>query len=213
MSDVSWWRVPGQPLAALAWEKAHLPRAFTAEGLRTETGVPGMWSEQFDLPAVPGVLYARGLLVTAVAAGPGQSALRVDAEVAWLPSRPASERVPPEAKVVTITAVPGADAKAKPHAPVVISDPAKVRRLVSLVDGRTLVPPGLLHCPFDTGLALQLTFRKAASGPVLAVATAGLSGCAGVAFTVGEKIQPGLSGGYSMAAQVLATAGLRWNGY
>jgi len=212
VDDVSWWHVPGEPTAVLAWEKAHLPGAFTAQGVGWETTPLTLWSEQFVLPAVPGVLYARGLFVTALAVG-GQSVLRVDAEVGWLPPKPASERVPSDAKTVTIAAMPGFDKTGRPPAPVVIADPAKVQRIASLVDGLSLLPPGPALCLNDTDRALRLTFSKDASGPVLAVVIDKLSGCAYVLFTVGGKTQPTLSDGPWLAAQVLAVAGLRWSGY
>ena len=50
----------------------------------------------FALPAVPGVLTQRELVVLAVRSG-SQTAIRVDAQVVWLPARPVAERIPPAA--------------------------------------------------------------------------------------------------------------------
>ena len=47
----------------------------------------------FALPAVPGVLTQRELVVLAVRTG-SQTAIRVDAQVVWLPARPARRTGP-----------------------------------------------------------------------------------------------------------------------
>jgi hypothetical protein len=60
----------------------------------------------FALPAVPDVLTQRELVVLAVRSG-SQTAIRVDAQVVWLPARPVAERVPPAARVLTVTPVFG----------------------------------------------------------------------------------------------------------
>jgi len=62
----------------------------------------------FALLAVPGVLTQRELVVLAVRSG-SQTAIRVDAQVVWLPARPGAERVPPTARVLTKTPVFGLD--------------------------------------------------------------------------------------------------------
>jgi len=100
VDDVSFWRAPGRPQALLAWEQAHLPRRFTPGD---EDFGPPSWDRMFSLSAVPGVLNARDLVVEVTGVGNGQSAIRVDAQVSWQPPRPASERVPSSARVVTIT--------------------------------------------------------------------------------------------------------------
>src|SRR5947208_1728455 len=89
-SVTRWWRVPGRPQAVLAWIRAHLPSGFTPAG--TGAGA-GTWTDMFALPAVPGVLTERELVVLAVA-NHGETAIRVDAQVVWLPARPAAERIP-----------------------------------------------------------------------------------------------------------------------
>ena len=60
------------------------------------------WTSVFALPAVPDVLTQRELVVLAVRSG-SQTAIRVDAQVVWLPARPVAERVPPAARVLTVT--------------------------------------------------------------------------------------------------------------
>jgi len=213
VDDASWWQMPGQPEAVLAWEKAHLPRRFTSAGSSVSSlrGVPTAWSDDFSLPAVPTVLASRELLVEVVSAGRGQTAIRVDAQVIWLPAKPAAERVPAAAESVTISPLPGSLAGGKPPAPVTVTNPGKVRRIASLADALPLFPPGTYNCPADFGQRLRLMFRDA-GGRTLAVMEADLAGCGTVAFTVGGKSLPTLWHGPSFARQVLAIAGMRWPG-
>jgi hypothetical protein len=214
VDDASWWQAPGAPQAVLAWERAHLPRRLAAAGNGTlyGPGTTAAWSDSFSLPAVPGVLNSRQLLVEATAAGGGQTALRVDAQVIWLPAKPASERIPSAARVVTITAIPGLDAGGRAPAPVTITDASVVSRIGSLLDGLPVFPPGTYNCPADTGKGLRLTFRATARGPALAVANIALDGCATVSLIVGGATGPALSGGSGAGSRVLAIAGLHWPG-
>jgi hypothetical protein len=213
VDDVSWWRVHGSPQTVLAWEKTHLPRRFTLAGSGMAGSPPTVWSQQYTLPSVSGVLAQRELAMETVSAGGGQSAVRVDAQVTWLPAKPASERIPSGAKLVTISAISGPIVGAKVPAPVTITNAATVQRIASLVNGLPIFPPGVYSCPADLGRAVQMTFRATAGGPPLAVVTAGVASCQGVGFTVGGQRQPALADGAALARQVLAITGLRWTGY
>lgn len=215
VDDVSWWKVPGSPQTVLAWEKAHLPSSFRWSGSGSSFTVghaPTSWSEQWSLASVSGVLDERQLAVEAVNDGSGQTALRVDAQVDWVPAKLASERVPASARVVTIAASSGT-VKEKTPAPVTITNAATVAKIASLVDGLPVSSPGERSCPLDLGKAVQMTFRATAKGSPLAVVTADSGGCQNVNFTVGGKAQPALSNGGTAARQVLAAAGLHWTGY
>jgi len=205
---VSFWRAPGQPRAVLAWEQAHLPRRFT---LGDADFGPPSWDRTFSLAPVPGVLNARDLVVEVTGAGTGQTAIRVDAQVSWQPPRPAAERVPSAARVVTITQLPSLDPHARrPPAPVTITGPAVVRRLAALVDSLQLSTIGPdAPCPAALGGGLRLRFRARAGGPPLAVAQ-GPAACGTVRFSVGGKRQPALQLTDSFIPQVLKIAGLHW---
>jgi hypothetical protein len=208
VDDVSFWRAPGQPQAVLAWEQAHLPRRFTPED--ADFGPPS-WDRTFSLSPVPGVLNARDLVVEVTAAGHGQTAIRVDAQVSWQPPRPALERVPAGARVVTITQLPSLDPRVgRPPAPVTITDPAVVRRLAALVDGLQLSTIGpAAACPLPPGGGIQLTFRARVGGPPLAIAQ-GPAACGTVQFSAGGQPQPALQITNSFIPQVLLAAGLNW---
>jgi hypothetical protein len=208
VDDVSFWRAPGQPQAVLAWEQAHLPRRFMPEDI--DFGPPS-WDRTFSLAPVPGVLNARDLVVEVTAAGNGQTAIRVDAQVSWQPLRPALERVPSAARVITITQLASLGPHvSRPPAPVTIADLAVVRRLAALVDSLQLSTIGpAVSCPLVVGGVIQLTFLARVGGPLLAVAQ-GPAACGTVQFSVGGKPQPALQLTGSFIPQVLKLAGLNW---
>jgi hypothetical protein len=212
VDKAGWWIVPGAPPSVLAWEARHLSHRFSASGTGTGSG-PGfrVWSQSESLPDVPGVLDSRGLVVTAVPDG-HETAVRVDAEVAWQPARPASEKVPAAAQAVTISMDLGQNAGGKvAPKPVTITGPAKVRALTALINGLALFPPGSYNCPAGSGDDLVLTFRAGPRTPALAVATVDFSGCDGVDLTINGRPQPTLAGpGTDTGPQILKTAGLPW---
>jgi hypothetical protein len=144
----------------LAWIRAHLPPGFTlaATGTSTES-----WTGVFALPAVPGVLTQRELVVLAVRSG-SETAIRVDAQVVWLPARPVAERVPPTARVLTVTPVfglnPGSRAERLDRA-FTVTDPATVARIAAVVNGLTRFPDGAFSCPAESVGQMRLTFFTA----------------------------------------------------
>jgi hypothetical protein len=212
-SVTRWWRVPGRPPSVLAWIRAHLPSGFTPDG--TGRG-NGSWIDTFALPAVPGVLTQRELVVLAVPFE-GQTAIRVDAQVVWLPARPAAERVPPDAAVVTVTPVfglnPSPRAKRLDRA-FTVTNPAKVARIVAVVNGLTRFPDGTFSCPAEFGAQMRLTFATRPGGPVVARLTAQYGGCGVVSVRIGGRDMPALSeypeSGPRLPQQVLAIAGVSW---
>jgi hypothetical protein len=111
-----------------------------------------------DGPRLPSA--ERSLIVSVAAGGAGITAMRVDADVTWLPPKPAAERIPAAAKVVTITPLPGtplpgigsaARAPGAQHLwPVTITSPATVAGIAAVVDGLPRFPPGFYEgCPMD----------------------------------------------------------------
>src|SRR6185437_9209503 len=142
----------GHPV--LAWIRAHLPPGFTpaGTGVGTRSGSE-WWTRVFALPAVPDVLTQRELVVLAVRSG-SQSAIRVDAQVVWLPARPVAERVPPAARVLTVTPVfgfnPAPRARRLDRA-FTVTDPATVARIAAVVNGLTRFPGGAFSCPAESG--------------------------------------------------------------
>jgi hypothetical protein len=208
VDDVSFWRAPGKPQAVLAWEQAHLPRRFTPGD---EDFGPPSWDREFSLSPVPGVLNTRDLVVEVTGTGNGQTALRVDAQVSWQLPRPASERVPSAARVVTIAQVPSLGPHARrPAEPVTVTGPAVVRRLVALVDNLRLstIGPGA-SCPAAVGGGIRLAFLARAGAVPLAVAE-GPAACGTVQFSAMGKRQPALQITGAFIPQILKLAGLHW---
>lgn len=166
-----WWRVPGRPQEVLAWIRAHLPPGFTPAGTGTSTGTgtgtgSGSWTDVFALPAVPGVLTQRELVVLAVRSG-SQTAIRVDAQVVWLPARPVAERVPPAARALTVTPVFGLNPDPRAERldrAFTVTDSAMVARVAAVVNGLTRFPDGAFSCPAESGGQMQLTFSTRPGG-------------------------------------------------
>jgi hypothetical protein len=226
-----WWTAPGQPTAVLAWIRDHIPAGFSPAGSGSggynPPGVrPGpepsiqhtnTWFDWFSLPVVAGVLTQRWLLVTVAAHGHGQTAIRVDAQVVWLPARPAAERIPPDARVVTVTPVFGLDPNKKLDPldrAFTVTNPAKVARIAAVIDGLPLFPPGMFSCPADSGAEMRLTFRTSPDGPAVARLTAEYGGCGVVLVSIGGRSMPALrdytDSGSQLQQRVLAIAGVRW---
>jgi hypothetical protein len=212
-----WWRVAGDPRQVLSWAAKHLPRGFTPSGEETGSGggnTGSMAADMFALPPVAGVLSSRQLIIEVAGAGEGQTDIRADAEVIWLPERGPGASIPAGASAVTLALHPDVNVHVKPPNPVTVTGPAKVGKLAALINGLPAFPAGAYSCPFDGGAALVLTFSAGQGGPELAVATVSLEGCEGVGLVTGGKHQPGLGavdGGRQVAARALKVAGLNWD--
>jgi len=178
------------------------------------------------LPPVPAVEDTRELTVEVADAGNGQTAIRVDAQVTWLPARQASEMVPAAATAVTLSVIPNGNLNKKPPQPVTVTSPAAVRRITAMVNSLPTFPPGPRECGFNQGTELVLTFLAAPQGRVLATALVQTGYCEEIFFTVGtSKITNntqtwyarGVVGlgvpyqGHVLAGNVLKTAGSKWN--
>ena len=226
VGDGAWWHVPGlTPLQMLAWEQAHLPHKFTrgmvsGEAAPTPPKLPDgrtfpvmpyhYAAYGFNLPPVAGVLTLRELDVQAAMTDAGQTFVRVDSNVAWQPVRPASTYLPSNGiRVVVVTAVPGGNDRKKPPAPVTVTDPAKVKKLVALINAQPLFPPGTFACPFDDGRGVQLTFLAGTRGPAIATAFAKSNGCGGIQLTLHGK-QTMLGWGPDVAQRALVISGMNW---
>jgi hypothetical protein len=225
VDKAGWWQAAGDPKQVLSWVDKHIPGGFTPDGSETGstgTGAANILADTFALPSVPGVLNSRQLIVEVVAAGGGQTDIRVDAEVIWLRPRTPTETLPAGISAVTLTLRPDMNVHNIPPKPVTVTDAAKVRELIALINGLPTFPAGSYSCPEDGGARLVLTFSAhvgatvgaTASAPATATATVSLEGCEGVDLVIGGAQQPGLGspdGGRQVAGQALKIAGLSWN--
>jgi hypothetical protein len=186
VTGTGWWLVPGDPQHLLAWEAARLRSRYPLTGWGT-TG-HGIYSDDFTVSAVPGLFDERGLTISATAAGHGQTAIRVDAAVDWIPARPAGDTVPAAAKVTALAAY---------------------------LDHLPVSPPGAItSCPAGSGISgLTVTFRARAGDPVLAQAAVVVDGCASLSYTMPDQPPAalgGTDGGDSLLTEVNHVAGLHW---
>jgi hypothetical protein len=215
VNRTGWWQVPGQPLAVVGWIQGHelpgsLPPSF---GGTTVRGSYVMWDTAFTLPAVPGVLASRELVVSVAADGQGRTAIRADAFVAWIPARTAAETIPASSRLVTITQVIGTAAGHQ----VTVTDPALVARIVAAVNALPLYPPRspmrcdvLVPASGSGGSALRLTFRSGEGSRALAVVTAYQDPCPVVDVVIGGKTMPSLNGAQTVIQRVMAIADIHW---
>jgi hypothetical protein len=229
VTATEWWIVPGQPVAVLAWVRAHVRSGFSFSGSgsaghgrsvapgsvppRPAVQHPDLWFDQFSLPVVTGVLTERSLLVTVVAHGRKHTAVRVDAQVIWLPAKPAAERIPAAARVVTVTP----EVNAPPDTPgahldraFTVTSAAKVARIAAAIDGLPVYPPGESMCGPDANVEVRLVFRTSPHGQVVAVVDTD-GPCDSVSVTINGRHMPALSNFSNPLAQsVLSIAGVRW---
>jgi len=226
--SASLWKVPGMsPLQVLTWEKAHLPSRFRltltgGEAAPARPGIPGVRtppsdpyhdaSDEFDLQGA-GIPPAAEMIVQGATSSAGRTYVRVDAMVAWQPQRPASERVPAGVTAITITAQPDMN---KPHdvpAPVTLTDPASVSKIVRLVDSLPLYRERGCLGLNENGKGITLSFLGHANGPVLATASELIPSCGYVEFAIRGTDEPILSDPGSFTQQALSIGGVRWPGF
>jgi hypothetical protein len=203
VQDTGWWLASG-PDDVIAYERAHLPAGFRASFSSNGSG-SGL-TQAFELLPDKAPLTKQYLIISTAAAGGGKTAVRVDADVAYQPARPATERVPGTARVVTITQTSGY--RGSPPRPVTVTSPATVARIVGYVNGLPVstVPRGA-PCS-SAAVDFRLDFRARPGGPLLAVA-GGPVGCDILNFTIAGRPQPPLDGS-TFNRQVATLAGLHW---
>jgi hypothetical protein len=219
VTETSWWLATGNPQQVLSWEKAHIPSLYRYFGGGT-TG-SGIWNDVFSIPAVPGLFDTRELAVSTTAAGGGQTAIRVDALVDWIPVRPAGDTVPATARAAKLVETRTAFGAAPPKqtttvlATATVTDPAQVAALAAYLNGLAVNPPGgVSSCPASFGdSTVTLTFSARLGGPVLAMASAELDGCAFLSYTMPGQPAAGLGGGAAggnLLDEVNHVTGLHW---
>lgn len=230
IDKTGFWQVKGDPQQVLAWTASHVGRSHLGGGLQTSLPVPGqpetIWQRDYLFPPVPGVEDSRELTVETADAGHGQTAIRVDAQVTWLPARTASEMVPAAATTVTLSVVPDdGTSNRKPPQPVTITSPAVVRRISAMVNALPVFPPGPRECGFGRGDDLVLVFQAARPGRTLATAYINGGGCQVVLLGMGAaKLTVGTPwsargvtalgvpySGHAFALTVMKAAGSTWN--
>jgi hypothetical protein len=213
----AWWVAAGEPQKVLAWAAAHLPAAFKPDVSSGPAG--GAWGDGFDLPVAglaPGLIVPRTLDVSVTSAGHGQTAIRVDVFVGWIPARPSGDTVPATARFVTLSATgykPGQTSGQPVTKKATVTDPARVRALAAYLDRLAVSPAVEYSCQAGTLGTLTLTFRARSGGPVLATATGTAEGCGTLSYTMPGRPAAGLGGTGAtgrLRTEVNQVTGLHW---
>ena len=217
VTETSWWLAPGDPQQVLAWEAAHIPTLYHLSGWGTSA--TGIWVDVFSIPAVPGLFDERELAVSTTAAGHGQTAIRVDALVDWIPVRPPGDTVPATARVATLAETRWGFGGTPPRqtttviATATVTDPAQVAALAAYLNGLPVDPPGgVSSCLMSSG-GITVTFSTRPGGPALAKASAGLGGCEFLSYTMPGQQTVGLGGGpagENLLDEIDRVSGLHW---
>jgi hypothetical protein len=174
-----WWTVASEPAQVLAYMKAHLPIGATVQG-EGIFSVPGSAVEHEDIelewPEVNDVLQTRRLTISVGKLPDGQTGLLAEAEVVWLTPRPASERIPPGAHILTIHERGAVGGNVPRQHPLRITSAEKIDRVVRTLNTLHVlqsdagsIPGGL--CPlFDLGIRVTIgLYREQHSAPLALV--------------------------------------------
>jgi hypothetical protein len=199
VDDHRYWRVPGSPQSVVNWISAHAPAGssssgFTLYGLPFST--PQVSYNAFGFASSAGHVEDRTLAVEVTSAVGGGSAVRADGEAVWTLTRPAWERIPSDARSVTVRATQGPRISSLP---VTLTAPAKLAAIARLLDRLPVRQPAASACPGDDGVGLELSFRAAANSRPVARVDADPEGCEGIGFSIGKRAGPGLAGGGELA--------------
>jgi hypothetical protein len=150
-------------------------------------------SATFPLGSVDGI--AREVQVGVASAGPGMTALRVDAQAWWpapLVPRPAGENIPTSVTAILVQRLGRLPRAAKTLHPLHRLDtPAQVREAVSLLNSLGVRQPSERPCPATQGLRFRLVFLGSGQhpDPVAVIEPT----CGVVTLSLAGRAQPPLS--------------------
>jgi hypothetical protein len=170
----------------------------------------------FTWPGSPG-----SLVVWVVQLANGSAALRVDAEVVWVTPRPASERIPTGARLLTISVHSWATRSSAPKSnrptilrrlPSRVTSVAQIEKIVTLLNELRVHQPGRRSCLLEhAGGSAQLSFSTSPNVPPLAIADINTVDCGrgGVSLTINGMAEPELEGGWSLIEEISQALGIR----
>lgn len=217
-----WWVMPGSPDEAISWVQAHPPTGAGPAVVQREPSWARLPSSVgFEWAEVPGARGPVTLGVSIMSLPGGGTGLRVSAEGFWLRPRPASEVIPAGMRRLAITALlrgpPGRGSR-RPQArlrqpPVIVTDPARIERVVSLLNALPLVQPlrgAAPPCPsLVYEVVLRLAFYSGAHAPPTAVVRdEGGGACSGgLLLELAGHGEPRLEPGIDLPKQISAAIG------
>jgi len=163
--------VPGSPASVVDSMSQRPPAGSSVESDHATTS--GKQVLVFSWPTSGAFFSDQLLLVNAVALSGNRTALRLDAQVVWLPVKPRGDFVH-GAKVVDVRRTwPGSTSMQT----AVISNPGSIANLLQRFNQMMVAPPGGRSCPNEAGPTIRLDFKHGASAPPFATAIAVGTGC------------------------------------
>lgn len=203
----SFWRAPGDHFSVFDWIRQHPPAGSTlaAQGGGEVNGaITSQWAGFSFLSPSSGGAPSEMLLLTVTAARGGGTAVRADAQVVWLLERSPAERIPAGARTV---AVSERGTNGHRSGRWTVTDAARVKRAVSIINALSADQPGGVACPADFGPYVTLVFTSG-SGERLATALVDGSGCGIVNLYVRGRREHALQGAPNLLKQVSSALGI-----
>ena len=117
-----------------------------------------------------------------------RSGIRVDAEVTWLPAKPAGDIVPEGAKVLTAVLSAGLNPGEPGPALVTTTDPEKIEAIRDFVNQLSVVAAGVRFCPADFGQHLTIASTRERPSQAFPVVVADVGGCEEVQVERGGQV-------------------------
>ncbi len=207
----AWWRVRGGMSGVLAFVERHAPRGSERSGSGRFAHGSTVLSRELDFswPAL-GVLSYRALAVEVAPLPHGYAGVRADGEAIWIQPKPAGERVPAQARVLTVRR---GQLGHTPSLSLTTTNPTKVTQIAALLDRLPIVQPGVYNCPMiPAAPTITFTFRARRGGPVLAQASTLANGpfaCPGMQVTINGRKQRPLMAGPAFIRAAGRTLGVR----
>lgn len=151
---------------------------------------------------------ARQIVIQTASAGQGMVAMRIDAQAWWTVRRPASERIPSNARAIMIQRLGPLPTAAHLHVPARLIKTSDVRNTIAFLNSVGVVQPlsGGTRCPAARDFRLRLTFTGTGQHPdPVAVIN---PNCDRVVLTLRGQPQPALMLG-SPTGQIDALRGIQ----
>lgn len=121
--------------------------------------------------------------------------------------------IPPEATVVVASMVVqrlGVVTDRNMYGPVTVTDPARVSKIVALINRTPSEGIRAMRCPMQAGGGMTLVFRSSVPGSVVATVLINTSGCPGITVRPAAGGVVFLAGGVEVAGQVITILGVPW---
>jgi hypothetical protein len=189
----AWWIVPTAPRWAMFYANTRSP----ATGTMGPAVSGSSEVKAFTLPASSDAITVEGVSVTAKWLPDGKTGVRADAQVGWLPPRPAAERIPAGTRRLLLrVASPTTYQYGQYGRAIPITSQTQIRKVVALLNRLLRYPPGMsFGCGGPTqGPPARLTFYGDRGTRPLALATVDPGNCPWVQLTIAGHTEPLLSG-------------------